>query len=107
MIRRFFVDCVIVAALCAVVWGSAPVLATPCPCGEIWVVCHTDTFIDANGTEVKKCRRYDDCGITWRWHGLSFFLCACDEVYNKYNLGYPVKASGVKSCDCIRGNVVI
>ena len=24
MIRRFFVDCVIVAALCAVVWGSAP-----------------------------------------------------------------------------------
>ena len=39
MIRRFFVDCVIVAALCAVVWGAAPVLfsqdSDPRPVGGI------------------------------------------------------------------------
>ena len=33
MIRKFFADFVVVVAVCAIVWGSAPVWAA-CPCTE-------------------------------------------------------------------------
>ena len=62
MLRKFFVDCVAVFALCLVVWGVAPAWAV-CLCEESIRTCVTIEEKDDDGKVIaKKCESYHICG---------------------------------------------
>ena len=70
MIRKLFVDCAMVLAVCMVAWGSAPVavaqVAEFC-CGLNNATCSTPTVKDA---VTGKCLTTPSCNSLW-------FSCTC------------------------------
>ena len=74
MIRKLFLDFVIVMALCSIVWGSAPVWAGCLPCKD--TINGGCTVIKADNGKVE-CSHYGDCGVTWWWDG-TIYTCYCN-----------------------------
>jgi len=106
MIRRFFVDCVIVCAMCAVVWGVMPVLIaddnTSRPSlspplyhkddlpGEAIFSGSTCCYLFGNSNPCIKdedgmtglCKIYPSCNSVYQWYG-----CKCGSWAKKQS-GY-------------------
>jgi hypothetical protein len=103
MIRKLFADFVVVVALCAVVWGSAPVWAA-CDCpATIGGACVVKNILDEDNNKTGvDCVDYHICGRRWQstllpWLPSELIVCKCTVVYD-YILWVQVPGSG--RCPC-------
>ena len=76
MIRKLFIDVVVVLALCTVVWGSAPVLAS-CVCIANTGECKTVQ----NDQNEQVCEQTGICKVGWSvvlyWPFVVEYTCSC------------------------------